>query len=380
MDWIDNSEEDQLDCNLSTLESANYLNKELLKQIDALKDENHSLREENDALRLQFEAITLNPTLRRYESEVDETSVFDDDYPESIVSSATKMNANQSVYSQSIGSDFVRYQQLQQQLKSLETDAENARSSNRELMTSYSKKLKLQSRKLGHMVDQVRPYFEQKKSYIDNKMKADELSIKYHQTIREMKNAQQMVLVFEAKLRDSPLDEEWCERLNEANDKVREAIESRDKLQVDHKRVTKIFQKSDRIMASYLLNQKSRIEKCQSYFELRDEFERKLDDNGKRLKGIEMELIDTKAALSSTLQNMGQREDIDSTVGSSLNQKGRSNESRSKPDGDDSISVVEESFQKDRVPRNSFQNTQWQYSLALTEINDEQNDQYEEDF
>ena len=57
--------------------------------------------------------------------------------------------------------------------------------------------------------------------------------------------------------------------MNEANDKVREAIESRDKLQVDHKRVTKIFQKSDRIMASYLLNQKSRIEKCQSYFELR---------------------------------------------------------------------------------------------------------------
>ena len=39
----------------------------------------------------------------------------------------------------------------------------------------------------------------------------------------------------------------------------------------------------------------------------RDEFERKLDENGKRLKGIELELIDTKAALSSTLQNMGQR-------------------------------------------------------------------------
>ena len=37
------SEEDQLDCNLSTLESANYLNKELLKQIDALKDENHNV-------------------------------------------------------------------------------------------------------------------------------------------------------------------------------------------------------------------------------------------------------------------------------------------------------------------------------------------------
>ena len=42
MFWIE-IEEDQLDCNLSTLESANYLNKELLKQIDALKDENHSV-------------------------------------------------------------------------------------------------------------------------------------------------------------------------------------------------------------------------------------------------------------------------------------------------------------------------------------------------
>ena len=59
--------------------------------------------------------------------------------------------------------DFVRYQQLQQQLKGLETDAENARSSNRELMNDYSKRLKIQSRKLGPMVDQVRPYFEQKK-------------------------------------------------------------------------------------------------------------------------------------------------------------------------------------------------------------------------
>ena len=69
--------------------------------------------------------------------------------------------------------DFVRYQQLQQQLKSLETDAENARSSNRELMTSYSKKLKLQSRKLGHMVDQVRPYFEQKKRNLHKNQSID---------------------------------------------------------------------------------------------------------------------------------------------------------------------------------------------------------------
>ena len=73
--------------------------------------------------------------------------------------------------------DFVRYQQLQQQLKGLETDAENARSSNRELMNSYSKRLKLQSRKLGHMVDQVRPYFEQKKRNLHKDQSIDFVTV-----------------------------------------------------------------------------------------------------------------------------------------------------------------------------------------------------------
>lgn len=62
------------------------------------------------------------------------------------------------------------------------------------------------------------------------------------------------------------------------------------------------------------------IEKCTKYFELRygsftfrnqilfrDEFENKLDENGKKLKQIELELIDAKSALSSTLKNMGKR-------------------------------------------------------------------------
>ena len=59
------------------------------------------------------------------------------------------------------------------------------------------------------------------------------------------------------------------QRLNEANEKVRHAIESRDRLQRDHKRATTIFQRSDKLMRKYISTQKNKIAKCQSYFDLR---------------------------------------------------------------------------------------------------------------
>ena len=43
------------------------------------------------------------------------------------------------------------------------------------------------------------------------------------------------------------------------------------------------------------------------FFTRSDEFEAKLDENGRRLKQTEMDLIDAKSALSSTLKNMGKR-------------------------------------------------------------------------
>ena len=132
---------------------------------------------------------------------------------------------------------------MQHMITKLESDAEKSRSSNRKLMSDYSKKLKKKSRELGTTLEQVRPYYEHKKrnvalkfisnyipkflskmyqwysimyikvvfmilpkvvifslfqgklSYINNRMRAEELSIKYHQAIRELKGAQQMVLV-----------------------------------------------------------------------------------------------------------------------------------------------------------------------------------------
>ena len=59
--------------------------------------------------------------------------------------------------------DLARYQSLQLVISRLEGDAEKSRSDNRELMTSYSKQLKMKSHELGSTLEQVRPYFEQKK-------------------------------------------------------------------------------------------------------------------------------------------------------------------------------------------------------------------------
>ena len=52
---------------------------------------------------------------------------------------------------------------MQHLITKLESDAEKSRSNNRKLMAEYSKKLKMKSRELGSSLDQVRPYYEQKK-------------------------------------------------------------------------------------------------------------------------------------------------------------------------------------------------------------------------
>ena len=80
---------------------------------------------------------------------------------------------------------------------------------------------------------EVRPYFTEKKTYVSNRLRAEELAIKYHQVVRDLKNGQvwnnqchkirkvqEMVRTFEDKLESAPLDEEWPDRLNEANESV----------------------------------------------------------------------------------------------------------------------------------------------------------------
>lgn len=49
------------------------------------------------------------------------------------------------------------------------------------------------------------------------------------------------------------------------------------------------------------------IKKCEDYFVLRDEFEQLLDQNGKNLRNVEVQLVDAKASLTSSLQQLGQK-------------------------------------------------------------------------
>lgn len=371
---------DRQDEKLESIEAANYLIQELLAQIEALKEENNQFRVENEALRIQFEAVTLNPHLRHFSeydvSDYPESSHYSNDnddefneskstgYAETVCSSASRM----------VQSDLSRYRQLQQQVTKLEQDGEKNRAENRQLMSHYSSKLKAISRTTGAAIDLVRPYYAEQKSYLANRTKAEELAIRYHQTVRELKNAQEMVRTFEDKVNSAPLDEEWLDRLNEANERVQDLIKTRDKTQVGHRRATALFQKSDRIMRQVSRKHPSSVEKCAPYFQLRDEFESKLDENGSRLKQIEMDLIDAKSALSSTLKNMGKRDDDTSS----------STFSRSKPDGDDA-SVYEEGSFLDEIAgkqaKPAKKQANWSpYRIGFDEINEEADNQWEEDF
>jgi hypothetical protein len=49
------------------------------------------------------------------------------------------------------------------------------------------------------------------------------------------------------------------------------------------------------------------IRKCEDYFNLRDEFESLLEQNGVNLRNVEVQLVEAKASLSTSLQQLGKQ-------------------------------------------------------------------------
>ena len=95
--------------------------------------------------------------------------------------------------------------------------------------------------------------------------------------------------------------------LNEANEKAQTAALERDRIHQQHKRATYIYSKCDKVAKRMETSNGRAIKKCEDYFILRDEFEQLLEDNGKNLRNIEVHLVDAKASLSTSLQQLGKQ-------------------------------------------------------------------------
>ncbi|CBY07763.1 unnamed protein product [Oikopleura dioica] len=104
-----------------------------------------------------------------------------------------------------------------------------------------------------------------------------------------------------------PLEPQWLEMLNEANEKAQNAIFQRDKIHLQHRKATEIYSKYDKVAKRMEKESESAIKKCEDYFHVRDEFERLLEENGKHLRTIEVQLVDAKASLTNSLQQLGRQ-------------------------------------------------------------------------
>ena len=104
-----------------------------------------------------------------------------------------------------------------------------------------------------------------------------------------------------------PLEPQWLEMLNEANEKAQSAALQRDRIHRQHKQATFIYSKCDKVAKRMEKENGRTIKKCEDYFKLRDEFEQLLEDNGKNLRNIEVQLVDAKASLSTSLQQLGKQ-------------------------------------------------------------------------
>jgi len=104
-----------------------------------------------------------------------------------------------------------------------------------------------------------------------------------------------------------PLEPQWLEMLNEANEKAQNAALERDRIHQQHKIATFIYSKCDKVVKRMEKESGRAIRKCEKYFQLRDEFEDLLEANGHHLRNIEVQLVEAKASLSTSLQQLGKQ-------------------------------------------------------------------------
>ena len=96
----------------------------------------------------------------------------------------------------------------------------------------------------------------------------------------------------------------WQEMLNHATNRVNEAEKDRNESAVEHRKKYKTFQEAEKAVTDLTKNLKRSIKKSKSYFELKAQFNQKLDDQKRQVQVIEETIAMTKRGYADSLKEL----------------------------------------------------------------------------
>uniref|UniRef100_H2Y5S8 SH3 domain-binding protein 5 n=1 Tax=Ciona savignyi TaxID=51511 RepID=H2Y5S8_CIOSA len=132
-----------------------------------------------------------------------------------------------------------------------------------------------------------------------------------------------MVRVAEERVMGAPnkLDPTWQEMLNQANMKVNEASQEKQRIQKIHAKSAKIFQTAEGKKVDLQLKLQKYIAKSKPYFQMQAEFQDKLEATTKKLNMLELELLEARQNYNIALKRL-RRSGMDCRINKTLLERG----------------------------------------------------------
>ncbi|XP_064262393.1 LOW QUALITY PROTEIN: SH3 domain-binding protein 5-like [Passer domesticus] len=179
----------------------------------------------------------------------------------------------------------------------LELDA--ARCRYRRALSESARRLNAQGSQLGSCIDRARPYYEARRRAKEAQQETQRAALRYERAVGMHNAAREMVFVAEQGMGTGKnrLDPTWQEMLNHATRKVNEAEQERLWSEREHQRVTRLCQEAEAEVQRLQKSLRRDIARSRPYFELKAQFNQRLEEHKSRVNSLESAVVPGQAAL-----------------------------------------------------------------------------------
>ncbi|XP_058791579.1 uncharacterized protein LOC131664470 isoform X2 [Phymastichus coffea] len=213
-------------------------------------------------------------------------------------------------------------------INKLEVDLDEARATFRELLCESTYKIESLSKKLGSCIEKSRPYYDARFRAKEALTETQKAAIKFERANSQHAAAKEMVYLAEEGLRTEGrcFDHAWQEMLNHATSRVNESEHERAICEVEHRRTTALYHKTEYEVQRLQRDLKRTIAKSSMgarrslllinsiayrhnllmlpYYEMKAHFNQVLEEQKLRVSALEKSVSDAKMTYAEALRNL----------------------------------------------------------------------------
>ncbi|XP_064455841.1 SH3 domain-binding protein 5 homolog [Ornithodoros turicata] len=194
------------------------------------------------------------------------------------------------------------------EINRLEVELDDANSLFRATLTDSSHKLRLLSKRLGKAIEAARPYYEAKDHAHKAQLECQRAAVQYQRASEIHQAAKETISLAEQRFLSNQgeweFDNAWQEMLNHATMKVMEAEAMRLESEREHRKRAASFTEAEHRVHSLERRLKKDIAKSRLYFEMKSNFQKKLQEIKGQVETLRKAVSQSKQSYTDALRSL----------------------------------------------------------------------------